>query len=276
MNIHSFYDSITGTWSYIVWGKESNQCAVIDSVLDFDLESGRTSHRSLDPIRACLKKYKLSLQWILETHIHADHLTGASILKGEFGGKIGVSTAFKEVLQTWEPILNLKDDLPLDGSQFDHFFEDGETFTIGNLEAQYFSAPGHTPADGIFKIEDSLFVGDVLLMPDIGSGRCDFPGGSAENSYTSIQKVLSFPEHYTVHIGHDYPPGSRAPSEAATVGYHRAHNVRISGTDRESFISKRKADDQSKPVPKLLLPSIQVNLRAGQLGDSITIPVNKL
>ncbi|MCA0369811.1 MAG: MBL fold metallo-hydrolase [Proteobacteria bacterium] len=281
----SFFDHATATWSYVVYAKEhaDRRCAIIDSVLDFDLSSGRTFTHSCDRLIEFVRTHDLKLEWILETHIHADHLTGAAYLKEKLGGKTGISRHILDVLKTWEPIFHNEANTPRDGAQFDHLFEDDEVFTIGGLSARIIHTPGHTPADTSYIIGDTVFVGDAMFLPDVGTGRCDFPGGSAKDSFASCAKLLNLPEDTRMYVGHDYPPeGKRPPMCMTTVGAQRHANVRVhGGVTRDAFVAKRETDDKGKAVPHLLLPSIQVNLRAGRLGVDgeepfLKIPLNKL
>jgi glyoxylase-like metal-dependent hydrolase (beta-lactamase superfamily II) len=282
-DVKSFFDHSTSTWSYVVWceSSENRNCAVIDSVLDFDINSGKVSTASADLIVNFIKEKKLNLEWILETHIHADHITAADYLKNKLGGKTGVTKRIISVLKTWEKILNNSADTSLTGEQFDYLFDDNEEFKIGDLTAKIIATPGHTPADTCFVIGETIFTGDSIFLPDVGSGRCDFPDGSAESSFDSVQKLFSFPDHYKLYIGHDYPPSATRQAEyVTTVGEEKAKNIRLkNGISKTEFVAKRIADDNGKPVPKLLFPSLQVNLRAGKFGNSqggisyIKIPV---
>ncbi len=282
-DVKSFFDPATATWSYVVWceSSSSRNCAVIDSVLDFDLNSGKVSTTSADLIVNFIREKNLKLEWILETHIHADHLTAANYFKEKLGGKTGVTNRIVAVLKTWEKILNNSADTPLTGEQFDHLFADDEEFKIGELSAKIIATPGHTPADTSFLIGETIFAGDAIFLPDIGSGRCDFPDGSAEDSFDSVQKLFSFPDSYKLYIGHDYPPaGVREAECVTTVGEEKAKNIRLkSEISKQEFVEKRRKDDTGKPVPKLLFPSLQVNLRAGRFGAAqngtnyIKIPV---
>jgi len=270
-SVEGFYDSVTATWSYVVWeaGSTDKRCAIIDSVLDFDIFSGRTAFASADKIVAFVQAQGLAVQWHLETHIHADHLTAAHYLKQKLGGKTGISRHILSVLKTWAPILQNEADTPQDGSAFDHLFADDEVFSIGALSAKIIHTPGHTPADTTCLVGDAAFVGDALFLPDNGSGRCDFPGGDAGQSYDSIRKLLALPDATRIFVGHDYPEGRDAQA-MATVAEQKARNIRVhDGISRNAYVSKRRHDDENKPVPKLLLPSLQVNLRAGGFGTAV-------
>lgn len=285
-DVESFFDPVTATWSYVVWadGHEDKRCAVIDTVLDYDLSSGRTKTVAVDKVIDFVKEKGLDVEWVLETHIHADHLTGSRRVKEQLGGKTAISKHILKVLETWQPIFHNEADTPLDGYQFDYLFEDDEEFTIGPLAARIIHTPGHTPADTSYIIGDAVFVGDAMLMPDIGTGRCDFPGGSASDSYDSSRKLLALPEEYRMFIGHDYPPeGKRGPECMVTIAEQKKSNVRVhDGIGKDEYVTKRNKDDEGKAVPKLLLPSIQVNLRCGSFGNDtegvqyVKIPVDTI
>jgi len=271
-----FFDAATATWTYVVWADKA--CAIIDSVLDYDAAAGRTSTASANKVISFIRGKGLQVEWILETHIHADHLTAAHYLKEKLGGKTGISRHILDVLKTWQPILRNEADTPMDGSQFDHLFKDDEKFKIGALDAQMISTPGHTPADAAFIIGDAAFVGDAMFLPDVGTGRCDFPGGSAVDSYNSTRKLLNLPESYRMYVGHDYPEGKpRGAQCMAYVSEQKASNVLAAMTaEKEAFVKNRTESDKGKDVPKLLLPALQVNLRAGALPQFIKIPLNAL
>ncbi len=282
-DVKSFFDKSTSTWSYVIWCESSanRNCAVIDSVLDFDINSGKVSTSSADLIINFIKEKNLKLEWILETHIHADHITAADYLKTKLGGKTGVTKRIVAVLETWEKILNNSADTPLTGEQFDYLFSDNEEFKIGDLTAKIIATPGHTPADTCFIIGETIFTGDAIFLPDVGSGRCDFPNGSANDSFDSVQKLFSFPNHYQLYVGHDYPPTTNREAEClTTIEEEKSKNIRFKdGVSKQEFVTKRLGDDNGKPVPKLLFPSLQVNLRAGKFGNNqngtnyIKIPV---
>jgi glyoxylase-like metal-dependent hydrolase (beta-lactamase superfamily II) len=285
-DVAGFFDPVTATWTYVVYveGGEDRRCAVIDSVLDYDIHSGRTGTQSVDKVLSFIQEKSLEVQWILETHIHADHLTGSAYIKEKAGGKTAISRHILQVLENWEPIFHNEADTPKNGYQFDVIFDDDETFSVGSLEARIIHTPGHTPADTTYIIGDAVFVGDAMFLPDVGTGRCDFPGGSAEDSYKSAQKILALPGNYRMYVGHDYPPAEgREPQCLTTVGEQKRSNVRVKkGISKAEYVSKRNRDDAGKAVPKLLLPSIQVNLRAGSFGKKdkgvqyVKLPVNKI
>lgn len=285
-NVRGFFDPVTATWTYVVYadGDADKRCAVIDSVLDYDIHSGRTKTTSADQVIAFIKKKGLEVEWILETHIHADHLTGSAYIKEQLGGKTAISKHILDVLKTWEPIFHNEVDTPLDGYQFDHTFDSDEIFSVGSFEARIIHTPGHTPADTTYIIGDAVFVGDAMFLPDVGTGRCDFPGGSAEDSYDSSRKLFDLPDDYRMYVGHDYPPtDERDPQCMALIGEQKRANIRVhEGISKAEYIAKRNGDDEGKSVPKLLLPSIQVNLRAGDFGQKtegiqyIKLPVDKI
>ncbi|MBU6475295.1 MAG: MBL fold metallo-hydrolase [Alphaproteobacteria bacterium] len=281
--VRGFFDPATATWTYVVWGEGDNSCAVIDSVLDYDPAAGRTSTASADKVISFVESRGLRVEWVLETHIHADHLTAAQYIKKKTGGKTAISKHILDVLKTWEPIFHNAADappnpFPMNGSQFDHLFEDGEAFKIGALDARIIHTPGHTPADTSYIIGSSVFVGDSMFLPDVGAGRCDFPGGSAEDSYDSTRKLLALPDETRMYVGHDYPEGkNRRPQCMATVAEQKQANIRAGvNIQKSAFVAQRRDADRGKPVPELLLPSLQVNLRAGDVGNFIRIPVNRI
>lgn len=281
--IKSFFDPDTATVTYVISDSSTQCCAIIDSVRNFDIYSGRLTSVSADNVVDYIKQMKLKVEWILETHIHADHLTAASYLKEKLGGKIGIGENIKKVLSHWVPIFNTASDTPIDGSQFDVLFSDGMQFKIGNLNVTVLHTPGHTPDSVSYHIHDAIFVGDTIFMPYVGTARADFPGGSSEDLYHSIQKILSLPDETRIYTCHDYPPAGQDPAWESTVANQKKQNVMIHEPITQSeFVSARHEKDANKPVPKLLLPSIQVNLRAGRLGSAennglryIKIPVNR-
>lgn len=284
MQIHHFFDNDTATFTYVVSDPATKKCAIIDPVLDYDMHAGKTSTSSSDKVIVYVKEQGLSVEWILETHAHADHLTGSHYLKEKLGGKIGIGEHIKEVLKFWVPLFNTAHDTPLDGSQFDHLFKDGETFSIGNIEVKVMHTPGHTPACVTYLMGDAAFVGDTIFMPYVGTARTDFPGGSAATLYRSIQKLLSLPETTKIYTCHDYPPQGQPEGYVSTVADQKTKNSMVhDGVSEAEYVAARNAKDKGKAVPRLLLPSIQVNLRAGDLGKAenngvqyIKIPLNKL
>jgi glyoxylase-like metal-dependent hydrolase (beta-lactamase superfamily II) len=269
MQIQSFFDRETATVTYVVSDPVTRQCAVIDPVYDYDLFSGRLTTTSADQVISHIQESHLHLTWILETHIHADHLTAARYLQQKLGGKIGIGSHIRDVLAHWVPIFHTAQDTPLDGSQFDVLFADGASFKIGELSVTVMHTPGHTPACVSYCIDDAVFVGDAMFMPYVGTARTDFPGGSAETLYQSLQKILALPDTTRLFTCHDYPLQGNSPAWESTVGEQKQKNIMLNDTVTEqAFISNRKAKDLNKPVPKLLLPALQFNMRAGSLGKS--------
>ena len=280
----AFFDPQTWTVSYLVWDRASRHAAVIDPVLDYDFKSGHTSTRSADQVLACVRAQGLQVDWILETHAHADHLSGARYLQQRTGGRIAIGEHIREVQATFRKIYNLERSFLPDGSQFDHLFKDGETFDIGTVQATALLVPGHTPADMAYLVDGCAFVGDTLFMPDVGTARADFPGGDAHQLYRSIQRLLALPLETRVYVCHDYPPATRAARWQSTVAEQRAHNIHVrDGIGEDEFVAMRTARDATLEVPTLILPSIQVNVRAGQLPPPddngvayLRIPLNAL
>lgn len=264
-NVQAFFDPATWTVSHVVYAAEGGACAVIDSVLDYDPKSGRTSTASADKLIAFVRERRLKVEWILETHAHADHLSAAPYLKNHLGGRIAIGEQIRTVQGVFKKVFNLEPEFRLDGSQFDHLFGDRETFHIGELTGEAMHVPGHTPADMAYRIGDALFVGDTLFMPDVGTARCDFPGGDARTLYRSVRRLLSLPGETRLFICHDYPPRGRAPQWETTVAQQRASNIHIrDGVSEEEFVSMRTARDRTLQMPTLILPAIQVNVRAGE------------
>lgn len=282
--VQAFHDSVTGTFTYIVYEEGATECAVIDSVLDYDAKSGHTSTTGADQVISFVHAHGLHVEWLLETHAHADHLSAAPYLHAKLGGKIAIGESIRTVQSVFKPIFNLKDNFKLDGSQFHHLFADQETFRIGRLNVLVLHVPGHTPADMAYHLEDMVFVGDTLFMPDSGSARCDFPGGSAPTLFRSIKKLLALPDQTKIYVCHDYPPPERSAQWVATVAEHRLHNIHVhDGVSEESFVAMRTARDATLDMPTLILPAIQVNIRAGELPEPeangvryLKIPVNTL
>lgn len=279
----SFFDDDSNTFSYIVKDPASAACAVFDSVLDLDYAAGRITQHSADQILAYITGHKLDLEWIIETHVHADHLSAAPYLQQQGGGKIGIGEQIVMVQQEFGKIFNDGTEFQRDGSQFDRLFSDGDTYTIGSMTAFAMATPGHTPACMVHVIGDAAFVGDTLFMPDGGSARADFPGGDAGQLYDSIQKVLALPDDVRLFICHDYGPGGREIASETTVGQQKRENIHAaSGISRDQFIEMRTTRDATLKMPKLILPSIQVNMRAGDLPADhdgrpvIRIPINAI
>lgn len=266
--IEAFFDPATFTYSYVVSDPESRQCALIDPVLDYDPAAGRTSHKSADRLIAYVREHGLSVQWILETHVHADHLSAGHYLKEQLGGKLGIGDRITVIQQTFGQLFNAEPEFATDGRQFDHQFRDGEQFQVGNVQARAIHTPGHTPACMTYLIGDAAFVGDTLFMPDYGTARCDFPGGDARALYHSIHaKLFALPDATRVFMCHDYKaPGREEYLYETTIGAERAHNVHIhQGIGEEQFVAMRQARDATLGMPTLILPSVQINMRAGEL-----------
>ena len=262
-NIESFFDEATFTVTHIVSCRTTRCAAVIDSVLDFDPKSGRTTTAAADRVLRHLRANDLTVSWHLETHAHADHLSAASYLQQQVGGRIGIGSHIREVQAVFRKIFNA-DDIDADGRQFDHLFADDEAFRIGDLEARVMHTPGHTPACVTYRVGGDAFVGDTLFMPDYGSARCDFPGGNARTLYRSIRKVLALPDTTRLHLCHDYMPGGRAAAWESTVARQRADNLHVhDGVTEDEFVAMRTARDQTLDIPTLMLPAVQVNVRAG-------------
>lgn len=265
-NIQAFFDPATWTVSYVVYDQPRGKCAIIDPVLNYNPKSSRISTASADRLIAFVQNQHLIVDWILETHAHADHLSSAHYLKGKLGGKIAIGENIPAVQQTFKKLFNLGDEFVPDGHHFDHLFTDNETFQVGQLAGKALSVPGHTPADLAYQFEDAIFVGDTLFMPDVGSARADFPGGDARALYRSIKKLLSFPPETRLFMCHDYPPADREPAWETTVAAERAYNIHVhDGIDENAFIEMRTKRDAILDAPVLLLPSIQTNIRAGAM-----------
>ena len=284
-DITSFFDEATNTISYIVCDPNGSACAIIDSVLDFDFASGRTDTKSADKLINFIKENKLDVQWLLESHVHADHLSAAPYIQMEVGGKIGIGSHITDVQETFGKIFNEGTEFQRDGSQFDKLFVEGDTFHIGQLRGDVLHTPGHTPACMTYVIGDAAFVGDTLFMPDFGTARCDFPGGSSENLFSSIQKILTLPDATRIFVGHDYKaPGREHYAWETTVGEQKKKNIHIkSGKSKEDFVKLRDERDAKLAMPKLIVPSLQINMRAGNMpepdeqGDVfLKVPINKM
>ncbi len=283
--VTAFFDEATFTVSYVVKDPMSNKAAIIDSVLDFDYASGHTDTTSADEVIAYVKEQGLDIEWILETHVHADHLSAAPYIQEQVGGKIGIGEKITVVQDTFGKVFNEGTAFQRDGSQFDKLFVQGDSFHIGQLRGDVLHTPGHTPACLTYVIGDAAFVGDTLFMPDFGTARCDFPGGSAETMYESVQKILSLPEETRIFVGHDYKaPGREVFAWETTVGEQKAKNIHVGGTNqREDFVRMRTERDATLAMPRLIVPSLQVNMRAGQMPEPeddghvyLKVPVNKL
>ena len=284
-NITAFFDKASNTISYVVRDPNGSACAIIDSVLDFDFASGRTDTQSADKLINFVTENKLDVQWLLESHVHADHLSAAPYIQMKVGGKIGIGSRITDVQQTFGKIFNEGTEFQRDGSQFDKLFVEGDTFHIGQLRGDVLHTPGHTPACLTYVIENAAFVGDTLFMPDFGTARCDFPGGSSERLFSSIQKILELPEDTRIFVGHDYKaPGRDKYAWETTVGEQKKKNIHIkSGKSKDDFVKLRDERDAKLAMPKLIVPSLQVNMRAGNMpepdeqGDVfIKVPINKM
>jgi glyoxylase-like metal-dependent hydrolase (beta-lactamase superfamily II) len=281
-NVQTFFDPATWTVTYVV--HDGASCAIVDSVLDYDPKSGRTATASADKVIGFVRSRGLKVQWILETHAHADHLSAAPYLRAQLGGRIAIGERIRTVQGVFKQLFNLEPGFRLDGSQFDHLFADGERFRIGQLEGEALHLPGHTPADMAYRIGDAVFAGDTLFMPDVGTARCDFPGGDARTLYRSVRRLLALPGETRLFMCHDYPPAGRDPQWQTTVAEQRARNIHISdGVSEDEFVAMRTARDRTLDMPTLILPAIQVNIRAGELpppeanGTSyLQIPLNAL
>jgi glyoxylase-like metal-dependent hydrolase (beta-lactamase superfamily II) len=282
-DVKAFFDPQSNTISYVVKDPDSTSCAVIDAVMEFDYAAGRLSYDAADEIIADIKARGLTLEWIIETHVHADHLSGAPYIQRELGGKIGIGEHVQTVQDTFGKIFNEGTEFARDGSQFDALFKDGDTYKVGSLICSAIHTPGHTPACMVHLIGDAAFAGDTLFMPDGGSARADFPGGDAGQLYDSIMRVLSLPDDMRLFVCHDYGPGGRAISWETTIGAQCEANIHVGGgTSRAEFVKMREARDAQLAMPKLIIPSLQVNIRAGEVpkdkkGDmALKVPVNKL
>jgi glyoxylase-like metal-dependent hydrolase (beta-lactamase superfamily II) len=280
-----FFDDKTNSASYVVHDPETMQAAIIDPVLDYDPISGRTSTESADKIAAHVTEVGLTVAWIIETHVHADHLTASRRLRKQLGGKSGIGHGITEVQKTFGALFNVTDTLPADGSQFDETFADGATFKIGNIEAHIMATPGHTPACVTYVIGDACFVGDTMFMPDSGTARCDFPGGEAKQLYASLQKILELPEDMRLFVCHDYGAGgTRDFAWETTVAVQRDTNIHIGGGALEhDYVQMRRDRDATLSLPRLIIPAVQVNMCAGEMppaeenGTSyIKVPVDIL
>ncbi|WP_321938019.1 MBL fold metallo-hydrolase [Paraburkholderia sp. J8-2] len=267
VRIEPFFDPATSTFSYVVNAKGYRECAIVDSVLGFELRALRVSTEAADKIASYIREHDLLVQWHLETHVHADHLSGADYLKQELGGQIGIGSGIVEVQRVFREIFDFGSEFEPNGSDFDHLFECGEKFNVGPLVVTVMHVPGHTPADVAFLFgESAAFVGDTIFMPDVGSARCDFPGGSAENLYKSARRILKLGEETRLFLCHDYPPDGREPICMTNVRHQRHANIHVrDGINLATFRDMRNRRDQSLSLPGLFFPSIQVNLRAGKL-----------
>ena len=282
--IKGFFDKETSTISYVVYDINSKKCAVIDSVLDFDFSSGTIDYHNAEKIISFIEKMKLDLEWLIETHVHADHLSASPYIQKKLGGKIGISEKISDIQNIFGKTFNAGTEFQRDGSQFDRLFKDNDEYKIGSIKCKVINTPGHTPACTAHVIGNSIFVGDTLFMPDLGSARADFPGGDARELYRSIQKILSYPDDTLIFVCHDYPPSSRKVEWVTTVGEQKKKNIHVkTSIGEDEFVKVREAKDKTLNMPKLIIPSIQVNMRAGNLppaedsGDVfIKVPINSM
>ena len=283
--IEAFLDPASSTYSYVIYEADGGQCAIVDPVLDYEPAAGRTGTTQADRLIAFVRQHQLQVQWLLETHAHADHLSAAPYLRRQLGGKIAIGESIGKVQDVFKALFNLEAEFAVDGSQFDHLFAPDESFMIGNLKATALHVPGHTPADMAYLVDgEQILVGDTLFMPDVGTARCDFPGGNASQMFTSIHKLLAFPAGVSLYVCHDYPTAGREPRCMTTVGEQRKNNIHVhDGIDEAAFVAMRTQRDAGLCMPTLLLPAIQVNVRAGNLpppeDNGVTylkIPLNTL
>jgi glyoxylase-like metal-dependent hydrolase (beta-lactamase superfamily II) len=284
VDVKGFFDRETGTVSYVVGDPATRRAAVVDSLLSFDPKSGRTSTACADAIVTFVREAGLTVDWLLETHVHADHLSALPYLKRQVGGRTGIGANLPAVQKAFKDIFNVERDFHLDGRQFDHLFDDDETFQVGTIPSRVLLTPGHTPACVSYLIGDAVFVGDTLFMPDSGTARCDFPGGDAPTLYRSVQRLFGLPPETRMFICHDYQPGGRPPAFETTVAEQRTRNIHINDAiAEEEFVALRTARDRTLNMPVLILPSVQVNIRAGEMPPAedngvtyLKIPVNRL
>ncbi len=284
-DVKGFFDPETYTISYVVTDPDTKKCAIIDSLLDYDAASGRTHTASADQLIANVRERGLECEWVIDTHLHADHLTAAPYIRSQIGGKTAIGDQISAVQKVFGSIFNAEQSFHTDGSQFDHLFSDGESYSVGNIEAKAIHTPGHTPACMSHLIGDALFVGDTIFMPDFGTARCDFPGGDAGTLFDSIQKLFALPDETRMFLCHDYKaPGRDEYVWETTVGEQKRANIHVkTGTSREAFIEMRTARDATLDMPKLILPSVQINMRAGEMPPPeddgkryMKIPINAL
>jgi glyoxylase-like metal-dependent hydrolase (beta-lactamase superfamily II) len=282
--VHPIFDKATWTFTYVVHQGPGSACAIIDSVLDYDPKSGRTKTTSADKVVAYVQDQGLQVQWILETHAHADHLSAAPYLKSILGGKIAIGDHITQVQKVFKGVFNLENEFKQDGSQFDQLLTSDETFAVGDLVGKVLFVPGHTPACVAYQFGDAVFVGDTMFMPDVGTARCDFPGGDARTLYASVQKILSLPAQTRLFMCHDYPPNDRPIASETTVAEQKARNIHVhDGIGMEQFVAMRTQRDATLEMPVLILPAVQINIRAGALPPKedngvayLKIPLNAL
>lgn len=282
--VMSFYDPATFTFTYVVYDRDGGRAAVVDPVLDFDPASARTSTVSADRVLEFVRAHRLTVDWILETHAHADHLTAAAYLKNETGGKVAIGCGITKVQERFKALFGLEPEFATDGSQFDRLFADGDTFEIGGLDARVLATPGHTDDSLTYLVGDAAFVGDTVFAPETGTARADFPGGDARKLYRSIRTLFDLPEHTRLFLCHDYPPADRPAHAQTSIEDQRRGNVHVGGTaDEEAFVKMRTERDAKLPAPKLILPALQVNIRAGELPPAdangiryLRLPLNQI
>ncbi|MDO9323003.1 MAG: MBL fold metallo-hydrolase [Pseudomonas sp.] len=283
--VEAFFDPATFTYSYVVSDPQSKRCAIVDPVLDYDPAAGRTSHASADRLIAYVREQGLTLDWLLETHVHADHLSAAAYIKQVLGGRLAIGAQITQIQTTFGTLFNAGDEFATDGRQFDQLFSDGDSFSVGSIVARVLHTPGHTPACLTYVIGDAAFIGDTLFMPDYGTARCDFPGGDARTLYQSIQKLFALPDSSRLFMCHDYKaPGRDQHLYQSSVAEQRAHNVHAhAGIEEDAFVAMRRARDASLGMPVLILPAVQVNMRGGELPPAesngvryLKVPLNVL
>ncbi len=282
--IEAFFDPATWMISYLVYDERGGSCAIIDPVLDYDPKSGRIKPISAEKLINFVREYQLTVEWLLETHAHADHLSAAAYLRDKIGGRTGIGESISLVQRSFKELFNLGAEFAPDGSHFDHLITDGEVLKIGKISAKAIAVPGHTPADMAYQVDDAVFVGDTLFMPDIGTARADFPGGNPHQLYRSIQKILSLPPDTKLFMCHDYPPASRLPQWQSSVAQEKLHNIHVKdGVTEDAFVAMRTKRDATLELPVLMLPSVQANIRAGRLPEPesngiayFKIPINAI
>lgn len=282
--IEAFFEPATWTVSYVVYDEKGGHCAIIDPVLDYDPKSGRTKTVSADKLVMFVREHHLKVDWLLETHAHADHLSAAGYLKDRIGGKTAIGEQIPLVQRSFKKLFNLGPEFSVDGSHFDHLITDGEVLEIGKIAIKAISVPGHTPADMAYQVNGGVFVGDTLFMPDVGTARADFPGGDAHQLYRSIQKILSFPPDTKLFMCHDYPPAGRSPQWESRVSEEKLHNIHVKeGVTEDAFVAMRTKRDATLEAPVLMLPAVQANIRAGRLPEPesngisyFKIPINAI
>lgn len=283
--VQAFLDNDSETFSYVVSDKATNKAVIIDPVLDFDYKAGRTSTASAEKILAYIKQHSLQVEWVLETHAHADHLSAAPFLRSKLGAGIAIGSHITQVQTIFKEVFNLEKEFLPNGSQFDRLVADGDSLQVGEMTIRAMHLPGHTPADLAYIINDqAAFVGDTIFMPDVGTARCDFPGGSAETLFDSIEKLLALPDSTEIYICHDYPPAGRGHEYLTSVAQQKQHNIHVGGgVAKADFVKRRQARDATLAMPRLILPSVQVNIRAGQLPPAedngttyLKVPINLL